>query len=131
MPYKPGHRICAKYCLERVQRSATKMVKGFCKLPYKLRLKRLKLTSLGKRRQRGDLIETYKMLTVNEGVDPHCFFTHDKNRYGTRGQQLKLYTRRSRLELMRNFFSQRVVPHWIKCRISGHGGVCQRVQVST
>jgi len=27
-------------CLERVQRSATKMVKGFCKLPYELRLKR-------------------------------------------------------------------------------------------
>jgi len=26
-------------CLEMVQTSATKMVKGFCKLPYELRLK--------------------------------------------------------------------------------------------
>jgi len=99
-------------CVERVQRSATKMVKGF--LQYELRLNRLKLTSLEKRRQRGDLIETYKILTGKEGVDPHCFFTQDKNRYGTRGHELKLYTRRSRLELRRNFFSQRVVPHWNK-----------------
>ena len=107
-------------CLERVQRSATKMVKGFYKLPYELRLKRLKLTSLEKRRQRGDLIETYKILTGKEGVDPHCFFTQDKNRYGTRGHELKLYTRRSTLELRRNFFSQRVVPHWNKLPVSFH-----------
>jgi len=98
-------------CLERVQRSATKMVKGFYKLSYELRLKRLKLTSLEKRRQRDDLIEMYKILT-GKGVDPHCFFTQDKNRYGARGHELKLYTRRGRLELRRNFFSQRVVPHW-------------------
>jgi len=38
-------------------------------------------------------------LTGKEGVDPHCFFIQDKNRYGTRGHELKLYTRRSRLEL--------------------------------
>jgi len=99
-------------CLEKVQRRATKMVKGFYKLPYETRLKRLKLTSPEKRRQRGDLIEAYKILTSKEGVDPHCFFTLDQNRYGTRGHELKLYTRRSRLELRRNFFSQRVVPHW-------------------
>ena len=27
-----------------------------------------------KRRQRGDLIETYKILTGKERVDPNCFF---------------------------------------------------------
>ena len=119
-------------CLERVQRSATKMVKGFCKLPYELRLKRLKLTSLEKRRQRGDLIETYKILTDKEGVDPHCFFTQDKNRYGTKGHELKLYTRRSRLELRRNFL-QSTCGETLEqvTRISGHGRVCQRVQEST
>jgi len=88
------------------------MVKGFYKLPYETRLKRLKLTSLEKRRQRGDLIEAYKILTGKEGVDTHCFFTLDQNRYGTRGHELKVYTRRNILELRIIFFSQRVVPHW-------------------
>jgi len=117
MPHKLGHRICAGILtawkrFKELERKATKMVKGLYKLPYETRLKRLKLTSLQKRRQRDDLIEAYKILTGKEGVDPHCFFTLDQNRYGTSGQELKLYTRRNRLELRRNFFSQRVVPHW-------------------
>jgi len=88
------------------------MVKGFYKLPYEIRLQRLKLTSLEKRRQRDYLIEAYKILTGKAGVDPHCFFTLDQNRYGTRGHELELYTKRSRLEFRRIFLSQRVVPHW-------------------
>jgi len=87
-------------------------VEGFYKVPYEQRLKRLKLTSLEKGRQRGDLIETYKILTGKERVDPNCFFMMDKKHYSTRGQELKLDTRRSRLELRKNFFSQRVVAHW-------------------
>ena len=99
-------------CLEKVQRRATKMVDGLRNLPYELRLQRLKLTTLEKRRQRGDLIEAYKILTGKEGVDPDCFFTLDKRAYNTRGHELKLYTNRSRLDLRKNFFSQRVVPYW-------------------
>ena len=38
----------------------------------------------------------------------------DKKHYNTRGHELKLYTRRSRLELRKNFFIQRVVAHWNK-----------------
>jgi len=72
-------------------------------------VKRLKLTTLEKRRQRGDLIEAYEILTGKERVDPNCFFMLDQKHYSTRGHELKLYTRRSRLELRKNFFSQRVV----------------------
>ena len=93
--------------MEKVQRRATKMVDGLRNLPYELRLQRLKLTTLEKRRQRGDLIEVYKILTGKENVNPDCFFTLDKQVYNTRGHELKLYTRssRSRLDLRKNFFS--------------------------
>ena len=96
-------------CLEKVQRRATKIVDGLRNLPYELRLQMLKLTSLEKRRQRGDVIEVYKILMGKEGVNPNRFFTLDKRAYNTRGHELKLYTNRSRLDLRKNFFSQRVV----------------------
>jgi hypothetical protein len=50
-------------CFEKVQRTETKMVEGLSKRDYEDRLMSLGLTSLEKRRQRGDLIETFKLLT--------------------------------------------------------------------
>ena len=47
--------------LEKVQRRATKLVKGNWK--YYERLQRLNLTTLYIRRLRGDLIEAYKVIT--------------------------------------------------------------------
>jgi len=104
-------------CLERVQRRPTKMVKGFCSLQYELRLKRWKLTLLEKRRQRDDLIEAYKVLTGKEGVDPHCFFTADKNQYSTKGHELKLHQNKQ-IGNEKNFFH---VNEW--CHI---GTSCQK-----
>ena len=55
--------------LESVQRSFTRMIDGIGLLPYSERLEILGLTTLGERRCRGDLIETYKIVneTVNYG----------------------------------------------------------------
>ena len=97
--------------LESVQRRATRLVTSIRHLPYEERLKRLKLPSLKFRRLRGDLIESYKLLTGKENVDYRQFFQLATTTQ-LRGHSLKLYHGKSRLQLRHNFFSQRVVSHW-------------------
>ncbi len=54
--------------LEQIPRLATRLVKGFRRLPYEERLRRLGLHSLRRRRFRGDLI------VVGLDLDPSLFF---------------------------------------------------------
>src|SRR6218665_2572831 len=60
--------------LEKVQRRATKMIQGYKDLSYEERLIRCGLTTLEKRRSRGDLIETYKIITGKETIQWERFF---------------------------------------------------------
>src|SRR5208282_6939318 len=48
-------------CLEKIQRRATRLVKGFSKKSYEDRLRLLGFTTLQQRRLRGDLIKMYKI----------------------------------------------------------------------
>ena len=72
--------------LEKVQRRATKHLRGLAHLTYESRLEILDLYSLYCRRQRGDMIETYKILKRHYDLDPSTFFT--LNTATTRGHSL-------------------------------------------
>ena len=97
--------------LEKVQKRATKLVRELAKIPYEYRLKELRIYSLYCRRQRGDLIETYKLLKGYYNLDWTGFFTLSPVQ-NTRGHHTKLYKKHSRLQLRENFFTQRVINMW-------------------
>jgi hypothetical protein len=99
-------------CLEKVQRSATRLVPSLRKLTYEERLRRLGLTTLEKRRQRGDLIEAFKIMTGKEQVDSEQFFQKSNTGHNLRGHSMKIVMKRCRTDTRKFFFSQRVVQHW-------------------
>ena len=96
---------------EYIQRCATKLVSEFTKLTYESRLKKLGIYSLYCRRQYGDLIDTYKLLNGYYNVDWTKFFSPSPVQ-STRGHQMKLFKKPSRLQLRSNFFTQRTVNMW-------------------
>ena len=98
-------------CLEKIQKRATRLVHGLEKMSYEDRLEALGLYSLQRRRLRGDLIETYKILTGKENIDSSHLF-QKANTTDLRGHSLKLYKKRSRLDVRKYFFSQRIVNYW-------------------
>ena len=98
--------------LERVQRAATRLVPELRRYAYAERLHRLGLPTLKERRRRGDMIEVYKIATGKERIDKEQFLKFGDRHYELRGHTMKLGKERSRLEIRRNFFSQRVVNCW-------------------
>ena len=81
--------------LEKVQRRATKMIQGSKYLSYEERLIRCGLTTLEKRRSRGDLglIEAYKIITGKESIQWERFFELAPSKV-TRGHRYKLFKKR-------------------------------------
>ena len=104
MLYKTFVRPTMEYCmpiwnpylakdigaLESIQRCATKLLPSITSLPYESRLQDFNIYSLYCRQQRGDLIETYKLLHNYYNIIPNTLFTFS-HKERTRGHSMKLF----------------------------------------
>ena len=87
------------------------MMTGLGHLPYEERLQHLGLFSLEKRRLKGDLIETSKIIQGMDKVDRGKLFPLSHNTR-TRGHPLQLSVGRVRTDKRKYFFTQPVVILW-------------------
>ena len=95
--------------LERTQAKATALVQGMKGMNAEERRKKLGLMTLENRRERGDLIEVFKILNGLTRIDPTEFWEVREARNGTRlVKELATNGKRQR----QGFFSYRVVQKW-------------------
>ncbi|KFV03592.1 hypothetical protein N339_01479, partial [Pterocles gutturalis] len=97
--------------LERVQKKATKTIRGMEHFSYKDRLRELGLFSLEKRRLQGYFIVAFQYLKGAYRRDGEGLFTRACSDR-TRGNGFKLEEDRFRLDIRNKFFTVRVVRYW-------------------
>ena len=104
-----------KACLEIVQQRAVAMVSGLTGRDYEARLKELDMVTLEERRHQIDMAQVQKLLTGRDRVNVNRLLTM-ANSHGrdTRvaADDLCLRQGNGRLEVRRNFFTQRIVAPW-------------------
>ena len=100
--------------LERVQGCATKLVKQIRNMTYEERLTKLGLPSIRYRLCRGDLIETYKLLTGKVNVEALQFFELE-NQERTRRHRLILKKKGQSMYYGSSFSLEDWLVHGIVC----------------
>ena len=96
--------------LEKVQARATKMITSIRHKGYHRRLRDLKLFTLEKRRLRGQLIETFKILKGFNNIDHRNLFT--LNEHPTRNHGLKLQPKRFNTQPCGELMTYKIVNVW-------------------
>ena len=102
--------------LEKVQEKAINMISGLKGETYEEKLKELGIQTLEDRRTRYDLIQTFKIISRTEDVEPSTWFKMvDVSRQRqTRSavHHLNIQPERTNLEIRKHFYSNRVVEKW-------------------
>ncbi len=97
--------------LERVQRLATRQVRGLRHVPYAERLRQLTHFSQERRRLRAHLILTFQIFKGKIDLNPSDFFLR-KSRAGLRWHTYLLLQGPSRLRCRSGVFSVRLLTYW-------------------
>ena len=106
-----------KLMLEKVQRRAVSMVSNFRARNYEDKLVEAGMTTLEQRRERGDLIHMFRIMTGKDDVHYSTWFEKISDRVGganTRAAAgyLNVEPPANSGEVRRHFFSQRVAVNW-------------------
>ncbi len=115
-PYAKGDILA----LEAVQRRATKLVRSIRNLSYTERLDALGLTTLEARRERGDLIEFFKIAKNFSIVNWHnpnklCeSISAEGPASGIRGEKHRLTKQFTKIQQREHFLLNRVIDKWNK-----------------
>ena len=108
--------------LEKVQQKMVSAVTGLQSLSYEDKLTELNMVTLESRMEWLDMVQTFKIVKGVDDVDKDHWFTlrPEDGSHGTRATQggLNIVGKRSRLEVRRNFYSQRVVEGWNKLSLA-------------
>ena len=108
-----------KKVLENVQRRAVRMVTNLQGQTYEERLAELGMVTLETRRNRGDMIQTFRIMSGIDQVDPQTWFT--PNTQVVRGGAAStrsttglhnIQEKWASTDVRRNFFSLRVIKPW-------------------
>ena len=103
--------------IEKVQRHFTKRVFGMKDMSYSQRLATLKLPSLEFRRVRGDLIETYKIMTnIYDPETTKTLISSSSTNNLTGSHKFKIFKKRinSNSTRYQKFFTNRITNIWNK-----------------
>ena len=103
--------------LEAVQRRFTRMIEGIGLLPYSDRLSALELTTLAERRIRGDLIETFRIISNLVEYGPDVFRVSRSGNNIVSNINLNINKSNVR-NIRKSFLPERVLPFWNALPIS-------------